>query len=282
MNKKILFSAAALLSALLLTACTAPSEVSSTASPTPTATATATPLADADTQLKMGVVTEASMGSLSITASDGTVYQFTVTDDTAIDSDSHELGNTVEVSFEGEYKAGINAEAIMVTQIVKKPTAEATPQTTPATENEVIRYITGTVTEATMNAIVIKMDDGEVIHIQKTDDTMVTGTILVDSYVQVFHKGNYKDGMVATEITELKAPETSAAETAQTSISGTISEEITMNTVAIETDDGKSYVFTRDDNTIVHGENLAIGQIVVVTYQGDLENSPVAVKVVVQ
>ncbi len=62
---------------------------------------------------------------------------------------------------------------------------------------------------------------------------------------------------------------------------GTITDATSMNVIAIEARDGVTYIFSKDDNTEISPDvDMAIGQIIEVTYSGDIGNNPVAVKVV--
>ena len=61
---------------------------------------------------KSGILTGMEQFSVTITASDGTVYTYSIDGTTVIDSNAENFGDTVEIISSGKYEAGIHAEEI--------------------------------------------------------------------------------------------------------------------------------------------------------------------------
>ena len=178
---------------------------------------------DESISVKTGTLIEASLQEISIQAPDGSTYKFGVDDYTAIHG-SELLGNTMEVSYVGEYSSSIIAKVIKTIKeaehnnddshsgkgSVEEPTApkpkhhdETAADTAPVKKvdpADKIYYLTGTVVDASMHNIQLLYEDGKTYTVLKDDNTKEDPGIVVGCVARVFHKGGLKDGMVATEI----------------------------------------------------------------------------------
>ena len=156
--------------------------------------------------VKTGVVIEASMHTLTIEAMDGSTYSFITDDNTVLLGNGENLGDTVSVGFEGEYKENILAKKI---QIVEKADGnisasatevkEVTSESNAKPNTNAPKYITGVVTDASMNNITVEWN-GRNYTILKTDKTTVEGDITVGATVRIYHTGDIADGVEATSI----------------------------------------------------------------------------------
>ena len=83
-------------------------------------------------------------------------------------------------------------------QLISPPTQDGGG--TSSTEDGGIKYLTGTVTDASMNSLQLLYEDGNTYTILKDDNTKVDEGIVVGSTVRVYHVGVLADQMIATEI----------------------------------------------------------------------------------
>lgn len=132
-----------------------------------------------------GVVKDAAMNNVTVEWN-GKDYLILKDDKTSVEGDIV-VGATVRVYHTGDITDGVVAVDITV----------LTPENT---DNEV-RYITGTVVDASMNSILIE-NDGHVYSVLKDENTK-SDSIVVGDTVRVYHKGSYADGMTATSIVKV-------------------------------------------------------------------------------
>jgi len=132
-----------------------------------------------------GVVKDAAMNNVTVEWN-GKDYLILKDDKTSVEGDIV-VGATVRVYHTGDIADGVVAVDISV----------MTPENT---DNEV-RYITGTVVDASMNSILIE-NDGHVYSVLKDENTK-SDSIAVGDTVRVYHKGSYADGMTATSIVKM-------------------------------------------------------------------------------
>lgn len=238
---------------------------------------------------KTGIVLEAGLEGLTIEAPDGSTYLFTVGQDTTFEGGEDNIGNTVEVTYQGEYQDKITAKTIKNVTVApsEEPVKETDSKSATAKPSASLKYATGVVQDVTMHNIAIKKDDGKTYNIRKDDKTTVNGNITVGATVQVAHTGNFKDGIVAVSIKVTKeAPAAKAssntsnsAPAAATTMTGTI-DDVSMHNITITARDGETYSFKKDDKTTVDGDGiLTVGNIVKITYTGDIAGTPAAVKI---
>jgi len=178
--------------------------------------------ASATETVKTGTVLEASMHTLSITAPDGTTYSFITDDSTETIGDGLCVGDTVSVAFDGDYKENILAKKVTIDQKAapetpapsvqwdeeqktdsaeeETPPEAAQPETNSsgASPDDVLEFITGTVMDVSMNSIVIECD-GQEFSIQKDENTQ-SDSVFIGDMVRVYYKENSGDGMTATSI----------------------------------------------------------------------------------
>jgi len=236
---------------------------------------------------KTGVLIEASMHVITIQAPDGTSYTFGIDDNTKIVG-SEILGNTLEVVFMGEYANDI--VAISVTTIKEAEhksgspakgktdgTTAPKPKKDPPKTDDPVSYITGTVTDASMNSIQVLYSDGNTYTIKKDDNTVVDPGIVVGCVARVFHKGGLKNGMLATEI-HLIADAPAPGETSQ-AMTGTVVDSSNAN-ITILGGDQVQYTFLKTDDTVIDGSGITdLDNNVKITYTGDVTDNPTATKI---
>ena len=75
-----------------------------------------------------GILTMADDNQIQITAEDGTVYTYSVDDETQIDAENENLGDTLEVTSVGD-EEGVHADKIIVSQTANPETAPVEVQT---------------------------------------------------------------------------------------------------------------------------------------------------------
>ena len=212
------------------------------------------PIPDETLSTKTGTLIEASMHVLSIQAPDGSTYTFVTDDDTTIEG-SELLGNTMSVTYFGDYAPGIVAFHIETIREVdhdnsdgkgstKEPDAPQ-PSNPPAT-NDPIFYLTGTVKDISDNGMKLLYEDGKTYSVVIDGNTKKESGIVVGCIARVFHKGSIRDGMLATEIKFIKAAP--KPEDAIRYLTGRVT-EITANGLKLLYEDGKTYSIIKDANT---------------------------------
>ncbi len=238
--------------------------------------------------VKTGIVIEASMHNVTIEAMDGTTYSFTCDDSTEFTGSGENLGDTVSVEFDGEYEDHILAKKL---QIIEKADEDVSSSAKEVTEKEVSeksddsasksnaksdspKYITGTVTDASMNNITVKWNDRNYT-ILKTDKTSVEGDVAVGATVRVYHTGDIADGVEAIDISVV-TPERPSSDIKY--ITGTVV-DASMNTIVIE-NGGHRYSVLKDDDT--KSDNVAVGDTVRVYHKGSYSDGMVATSIVKQ
>jgi len=241
---------------------------------------------------KTGVLVEASMHVASIQAPDGSTYTFGIDDKTTIEG-SEVLGNTVSVSYRGEYASGVIAvsittitEAAQTSDSGGKGSTDAPgapqPSNPPATQDK-IWYITGTVQDVSMNQLQLLYEDGNTYTVVKGDNTKTDSGIVVGCVARVFHKGTIKNGMVAVEIQLISAPTQSGGGTSSTEdggimyLTGTVT-DASMNSLQLLYEDGNTYTILKDDNTKVD-EGIVVGSTVRVYHVGVLADQMIATEI---
>ncbi|MEG1441386.1 MAG: hypothetical protein RSB38_01200 [Oscillospiraceae bacterium] len=275
----------------------------------PSASPAQTAVKSENVNMKTGMVVESTASHIYIEAPDGSTYHFRIDDKTDLDSKGDNLGDTVEVSYDGEYKDEMVAKKLVTTKVSEtaatpKPTAEkatekpatekpattdkkatATPAPKATADANQLKYVKGIVQNASMYNVSIKRHDGKVYNIKKDDNTEVDGNLLVGAEVEVIHKGNFKNGILATSIVVLSEPETKkpvekkgVKKSEGTTVSGVI-ENASMNNIVIKDANGKTYSFSKSDDIVVDDNAEFVGKSVVITYTGKLESNPVATKI---
>jgi len=241
---------------------------------------------------KTGVLVEASMHVVSIQAPDGTTYTFGIDDNTKIEG-SEVLGNTVSVTYAGEYASGIIAISITtVTEAAQtsdsggkgSTDAPGAPQpSNPPAAQEKLWYITGTVQDVSMNQLQLLYEDGNTYTVLKDDNTKTDEGIVVGCVARVFHKGSIKDGMLATEIQFISASPQDGGGTSSTEdggimyLTGTVT-DASMNSLQLLYEDGKTYTIIKDDNTKTD-EGIEVGSTVRVFHVGVLADQMIATEI---
>ena len=241
---------------------------------------------------KTGVLIEASMHVVSIQAPDGSTYTFGVDDNTTVEG-SEVLGNTMSVSYHGEYTSGVIAASITTVTEAAQTSAsggkgstdapDAPKPSNPPAAQEKIWYITGTVQDASMNQLQLLYEDGTTYTILKDDNTKTDSGITVGCVARVFHKGSIKDGMVATEIQFISAAPQDGGGTTSTEdggimyLTGTVT-DASMNSLQLLYEDGNTYTIIKDDNTKVD-EGIEVGSTVRVYHVGVLAEQMIATEI---
>jgi len=241
---------------------------------------------------KTGVLIEASMHVVSIQAPDGSTYTFGVDDNTTIEG-SEVLGNTMSVSYKGDYYSGVIA--VSISTITEAPQTSASggkgstdapdaPQpSNPPAAQEKLWYITGTVQDVSMNQLQLLYEDGNTYTVLKDDNTKTDSGIVVGCVARVFHKGTIKNGMVATEIQFISGPTESGGGTSSTAdggvmyLTGTVT-DVSMNSLQLLYEDGKTYTIIKDDNTKTD-EGIVVGSTVRVYHVGVLADQMIATEI---
>jgi len=240
---------------------------------------------DSSMSTKTGVLIEASMHVVSIQAPDGSTYTFGINDETDIQG-SELLGNTMSVTFAGEYSSGVIAVSIMtVTEVDhasssgKGSTSDpAAPQPKePASSQETIWYMTGTVTDVSMNQLQLKYEDGKTYTVLKDDNTKVDSGIVVGCVARVFHKGSMRNGMVATEIHFIADAPPADNPDAVFYLTGTVT-DASMNQLQLLYEDGVVYTIIKDDDTRTDPD-IEVGSTVRVYHKGHLTEQMTATEI---
>lgn len=235
--------------------------------------------------VKTGVVIEASMHNLTIEANDGSTYSFITDDDTEFIGEGESLGDTVSVEFEGEYQEYTLAKKIQVIEEAEEDVSTTVPEVTEESYNSAEqsenksdkpKYITGTVTDATMNNITVEWN-GRNYTILKTDNTTVEGEIVVGETVRVYHTGDIADGVEAIDIKVIDT-ENDADDDDIKYITGEVV-DAAMNHIIIE-NNGHQYTVLKDDDT--KSDNIALGDTVRVYHKGSFSDGMVAISIVKQ
>ena len=235
-------------------------------------------------QSKTGVLIEASMHVITIQAPDGSTYTFGIDDSTEIQG-SEILGNTMSVTYSGEYTSGIIAETITtVTEVAQtsdsggKGSTEApgAPQPKEPASGDKIWYITGTVQDVSMNQLQLLYEDGKTYTVLKDDNTKTDPGIVVGCVARVFHKGSIKDGMLATEIHFIAdSPPPTGPKIYY--LTGTVT-DASMNQLQLAYEDGRVYTILKDDNTRTD-PGIEIGSTVRVYHEGNMADQMLATEI---
>jgi len=157
---------------------------------------------------KTGILIEASMNLVVIQAPDGSTYTFGIDEDTHIEGSEY-LGNTLSVSFYGEYAPGIIAVAIRTIVEVDHASSpdkgnidepDAPQPKEPSSSDETIWYMTGTVMEISATGLQLLYEDGKTYTVVIDENTKKDPGIVEGCVARVFRKGSLRDGMLAIEI----------------------------------------------------------------------------------
>ena len=234
---------------------------------------------------KTGVLIEASMHVISIQAPDGSTYTFGIDDDTDIEG-SEVLGNTMSVTYEGEYTSGIIAKTILTVTEAPQTSASGGKGSTdapgapqpkePAPAQERIWYLTGTVTDVSMNQLQLLYEDGKTYTVLKDDNTKTDSGIVVGCVARVFHKGSLKSGMLATEIHFIADAPPPAGDPVYF-LTGTVT-DASMHQLQLLYEDGVVYTILKDDNTRTDS-GIEVGSTVRVFHKGHLTEEMLATEI---
>lgn len=187
------------------------------------------------------------------------------------------------------------AMALAATACSKKSeTVETTPETTAetttaaetTTEAEDLDEdsIYGYITEINGNILTVQNDED-----QTEKDYDITDADIVREYD--FSEGDYVEIIFPAETAEDPVPvmglEVIESVIAQNSIDADPSEEVMIDevgtdTVTVTAEDGESYVVNTANAYIVGEDGLTVGNSATITYIGDLDDSPLAVKIVME
>ena len=163
-----------------------------------------------------GILIEASSNTITIQSPDGTTYMFGVDGNTIIEGSEY-LGNTLSVSFFGEYTSGIIAVSIKtIVQVDHDATPDkgyitepdAPQPREPAPEDETIWYMTGTVVDISENSLHLLYEDGKTYTVLFDENTKKDSGIVAGCVARVFRKGSLRDGMLAIEVHYIAAAPT--------------------------------------------------------------------------
>ena len=232
---------------------------------------------------KTGVLIEVSAHVVSIQAPDGTTYTFGV--DTNTTHGTEKLGNTVSVTYSGEYSSGVIAVSVTtVTEVDhesspgKGSTDEpAAPQPKePASTDETIWYMTGTVKALSASQLQLLYEDGHTYKVTIDNHTKVEHDVAVGCVARVFHKGRMVDGMVATEIHFIADAPSDDPNTVWY-LTGVVT-EISETYLLLLYEDGKTYTIDKDDNTRAD-PGIEVGTRVRVFHKGHLSDEMLATEV---
>ena len=272
-----------LLFALAVTAC---SENPSSGSPSSGSPSSESPPSGSEDSVssKTGVLIEVSVHVVSIEAPDGSTYTFGVSEDTSVQG-SELLGNTITVSYHGEYTSGIIATSIITIAEVDHESAPgkgstdepAAPQPKePKPAHETIWYMTGTVKGLSSTQLQLLYEDGHTYKVTINDKTDIEKGVAVGCVARVFHKGRMVDGMVATEIHFIAEKPSDDANTVWY-LTGTVT-DISEHQLHLLYEDNKTYTIIRDEHTRAD-PGIEVGTRVRVYHKGHLADEMTATEI---
>ena len=236
---------------------------------------------------KTGVLIEVSAHVVSIQAPDGSTYTYGVNEETTVQG-SELLGNTISVSYRGEYSSGIIAISITTVAEVdhdstpgKGSTDEpAAPQPKepkdPEKQHETIWYMTGTVKSISSTLLELLYEDGHTYKVTIDQHTDIEHGVVVGSVARVFHKGRMVDGMVATEIHHI-ADKPSDDSNSVYYLTGEVV-DISESVLHLAYDDGKTYTIHKDAHTRAD-PGIEVGTRVRVFHKGHLADEMTATEI---
>lgn len=230
--------------------------------------------------IKTGFVVEASMNTLTITSPDGSTYIYTVDDTTVFEGESENLGDTVSVTCDGEYKENAVAETVKVIEKADSAVSDTAKEvknssgTKNTSSDKKVKYITAVVKDASMNNVTVEWG-GKTYNVKKTDKTTVEGDITVGDTVRIYHLGDMKDGIAAIDISVV-APEIVNKDIRY--ITGKVV-EASMNTIVIE-NNGHKYSVKKTDET--KSDSVSIGDTVRVYHKGSYADGMTATSIIKQ
>lgn len=239
---------------------------------------------------KSGVLTSVERFSLSITATDGTVYRYSIDGDTKMDSEIENLGDSLEVFSTGEYHDGIHADEVKLIKAAEAPA-------------ETVEAVYGEIVDASNANVTVLADDGNTYTVLKDDDTVVHSgsSLVIGDYIEVIYVGSLSDNSAMAHsiivISEAEAqtppspsPSAPAPETAPASPNNTPAPpketikyvtgecvDDTMNSIVLRYN-GLDYSILKDDSTVVVG-NISVGDTIRVFHKGDISNGITATKI---
>lgn len=244
------------------------------------------------TLAKSGVLTKLEKFSLSITASDGTVYCYSIDGETKLDSKAEALGDTLEVVSRGEYEEGVHAEEVKLLKAAEHPPVA-------------VEVIYGEVVGASNSSLSITAGDGKTYTILKNDETVVHSGhgITIGDHVEVLYTGSLsEENAVAQSImissegesqvgaapSPAATPEPDPAPSAGTEPVPAAGQETiryvdgpcvddTMNSILLDYE-GFTYSILKDDSTVVVGD-IAAGDTIRVFHKGSLSDGMTATKI---
>ncbi len=243
-------------------------------SPTPTPATEGTAPAPVS-EVKTGIVIEASMHTLTIEAKDGSTYAFVVDDNTRFEGEAENLGDTVSVEYEGEYQQDAAAKSVKVVEAAKEGTVSVVPEATDAKPTgasgpDTIKYITAVVKDASMNSLTVSWMDKDYL-ILRDDNTTVDGAMEIGNTVRIFHYGDIADGVTALRIDVV----TESGDDIKY-ITGEVV-NVSMSVICVD-HDGHQYFIAKDDDT--KSDSISVGDRVRVYHHGDIQDGIVATRII--
>lgn len=214
---------------------------------TSTADATVTHIIDPTVSHIEGKIVDATMNTLTIQAESGEALSFSTMDADMSAADGLVIGNTVKVYYAGEID-GSNTADVTVLKVTMRGE----------------KSIVGTVADATMNTIVLQLDNGELLQFGTEDadksglQELLIGDRITIVYTGIIYGTSTEDVMVI----RLASP-----------VVYTVEGEIVdaaMNSILIRTDDGRELSFMTENADKSEVDGLLIGSRVVVYYTGEL------------
>lgn len=135
--------------------------------------------------------------------------------------------------------------------------------------------IEGVVVDATMNTVLIERE-GKEYSFMTEDAEVVAGErgLLIGDTVKVYYTGELNEEETAQTVKVTKLEVTKEGEVVESSKIEGIVVDATMNTIVIETAEGKQYYFATEGASIDAGTNgIIIGDTVEITFKGQLDDS---------
>lgn len=196
-----------------------------------------------------GSIVDATMNTLTIQTEGGETFSFSTMDADMSAVDGLLIGSAVKVYYVGEIDGTNTADATVL-------------KVTMSGEKSII----GTVTDATMNTLILQLDNGELIQFS-TEDADKSGLhkLLIGDRITVVYTGFiYGTSTENVMVVRLTSPDIYTVE-------GEIV-DAAMNSIQIRTDDGRDLNFVTENADKTEVDGLLIGRRVVVYYTGEVIN----------
>lgn len=223
---------------------------------------------------KIGIVTSATKGLLSLQTDNGSLYTFSLNENTVFECTDETLGDTLSIEYEGEYEEFMVAKEVTVTKEAPAEDNTVIANTVSANTGNLF-HIAGVTTDVTKNYITVASDieSEEQITINRNDSTIADENIAIGDSVGIYYVKLSENDLIATFIKVVSPkPEKVDASTNIHHITGTV--QSSDDKIIKISKAGYEYTIVKGDNII--SDDIAEGDTVRVYHTGSFTSGMTA------